>query len=319
MKKLVSIFLVIMLLGTQLVFAEEKTSGDGPAHFAFAQLTNLSIENVEKISIACSKEGRTEFSTSSPLIISDIFNTFKDMEFVEDTRDGSAGGWVYGINFYMKDGTYIQFGTRLHIDKADYNAVFPDTALEKMAYYHDLIKNVDSSEWATDYILECQKLGFLEDITDLSYKEPITREKFCEIIYNMLDKTMDIKWKKVSPNPFRDTVNEKIFSLCLEGIIEGKGGYTFAPNDFLVREEAATILMRTAGVIGIGFPENAYDAKIYNDEDLISDWAFSSVHYARKMGVMVGTSKTEFSPKDTYTAEQAIATVIRLYNKYTSK
>ena len=34
----------------------------------------------------------------------------------------------------------------------------------------------------------------------------------------------------------------------------------------------------------------------------------------KEMGIMVGTSETEFSPKETYTAEQAIATIIRLYN-----
>ncbi len=316
MKKLVSILLVIMLLGTQLVFAEEKTSGDGPAHFTFAQLTNLSIENVEEISIACSKEGRTEFFTSSPLIISEIFNTFKDMEFVEDTRDGGAGGWIYGINFYLKDGSYMQFGTRIHIDKADYNVVFSDIALEKMAYYHDLMKNVDSSEWATDYILECQELGFLEDVTDLSYKEPITREKFCEILFNMYSKSMDNpKTWNIGMYPiFEDCNNEKVVILYLEEIIKGKGDKIFAPNDYLTREEAATILMRTAGVIGVGFPENAYDKKVYNDEELISDWAFASVHYARKMEIMVGTSDTEFSPKDKYSSEQAIATIMRLHN-----
>lgn len=319
MKKVVSILLVVMLLGTQLVFAEEKTSGDGPAHFTFAQLTNLSIENVEKISIGCSKSGLglSEFFTSSPLIISDIFNTFKDMQFIEEIREdgGRAGGWVYGINFYLKDGSYIQFGTRIHIDKADYNVVFSDTALEKMAYYHDLMKNVDSSEWATDYILECQKLGFLEDVTDISYKEPITREKFCEVIYNMLDKTMDITWAKVSPRPFRDTTNEKIFSLCLADIVDGKGGYIFAPNDYLTREEAATIIIRVVNKF-MPMPMPVTEMYFeYDDISEVSEWASDSVQIISSLGIMEGVGDNKFAPKYTYTAEQAIATIMRLYNK----
>lgn len=55
------------------------------------------------------------------------------------------------------------------------------------------------------------------------------------------------------------------------------------------------------------------DILYYSDKGQISDWAFTAVFYMREMGIMVGTSDTEFSPKATYTAEQAITTVIRLY------
>lgn len=281
----------------------------------FEELTKLSAEDIEKISIACSKDGRTEFSTSSPYIISNILYDFKDIKFIEDTRDGSAGGWVYGINFYMKDGTYIQFGTRIHIDKADYVAIDCNKTIEKMAYYHNLMKNVDSSEWATDYILECKERGFLDGVTDISYKEPITREKFCEIIYNMLDKTMDIEWKKVSPNPFTDTTNEKVISLYLEGIINGKGGRTFAPNDYLTREEAATIIDR---IYKNGVPLGTGTTGVwlkFDDESEISDWALYGVQNACKQGIMIGTGSGNFAPKDIYTTEQAIISIVRMYNQ----
>lgn len=317
MKKLVSILLVVMLFGTQLVFAEEKTSGDGPTHFTFAQLTDISIENVEKISIGCSKcgLGLSEYFISSPHIISDIFNTFKDMEFVEDTRDGSAGGWVYGINFYMKDGTYIQFGTRLHIDKVDYNAVFPDISLEKMAYFHDLIEDIDSSEWATDYILDCQELGFLDGVTDVSYKEPITRERFCEILFNVYSKSIDNpKTWNIGMYPiFEDCNNEKVAILYLEEIVNGKGDKIFAPNDYLTREEAATILIRYVNKFKpMPVTEMYFE---YDDISEVSEWASNSVQVISNLSIMEGVGEKKFAPKDTYTAEQAIATIMRLYNK----
>ncbi len=319
MKKLVSILLVIMLLGTQLVFAEEKTSGDGPVHFTFAQLTNISIEKVKKISIGCSKSGLglSEFSISSPLIISNIFNSVKNMQFEKEitTAGGSAGGWLYGINFYMEDGTYIQFGTRIHIDKVDYNAVFPDIALEEMAYYHDLIKNIDSSEWATDYILECQEFGFLEDVTNLSYREPITREKFCEILFNIYSKSIENpKTWNIGMYPiFEDCNNEKVVTLYLEGIIRGKGDTLFAPNDYLTREEAATILIRYVNKFTPMPTTEMYFE--YDDISEVSEWASDSVQIISNLGIMEGVGDNKFAPKDTYTAEQAIATIMRLYNK----
>lgn len=181
-----------------------------------------------------------------------------------------------------------------------------------------LIESIDSNEWATDYILECMEFGFLEDVSELNYKEPITREKFCEMVYNMYAKTADnpTSWNINMPMIFKDCGNPKVAILYLEGIINGKGDYTFAPDDYLTREEAATILYRLAEFLEIDMPQTAYDENIpyYTDKETISDWAFNAVFVMKEMGIMVGTSETEFSPKEPYTAEQAIATTIRLYN-----
>ncbi|MBE7021187.1 MAG: S-layer homology domain-containing protein [Ruminococcaceae bacterium] len=285
----------------------------------FEELTKISTQRIEKISIGCSKSGLgvSEFSVSSPLVISQLVNSFKDMKFKKEVRSegGGAGGWLYAMNFYMEDGTYIQLGSRIHIDKITYNAVDSYTVIEKMAHYYDLMKNIDSSKWAYDYILECYELGFLEGITNISYKEPVTREKFCEIIYNMLDKTMKPEWKKVSPNPFKDTVNEKIFSLYLEGIIKGKADGEFKPDDYLTREEAATIIDRIykngvltgTGTTGVWLK--------FDDESEISDWALSGVQNACKQGIMLGVDANKFAPKDIYTTEQAITSIVRMYHQ----
>lgn len=316
MKKLVSILLVVMLLGTQLVFAEEKLSGGDPANvLTFEELTGLSREDIDHIVIRSGMDG-IGYSTAYDKVISEMYTAINTKSFNVYMKDGNSGGWHYQILFFDKDNSEHTYtiSNGMVVKGITYRTSNEEELKKVVEDAYNLIAN-DSSNWSADYIAQAKDVGFLEGITDISYKEPITREKFCEIIYNMLDKTMDIRWQKASPNPFRDTFNEKVFSLCYEGIINGKGGYTFAPNDYLTREEAATILMRTAEVLGVGFPENAYDKKIYNDEDLISDWAFVSVHYARKMEIMVGTSHTEFSPKEEYTVEQAIATIMRLYNK----
>lgn len=320
MKRILSIILsVMMLLSINVVFAEEP-QGDGtpPRYYTFEELTGLSREDIDHIVIRSGIDG-VGYSTAYDKIITDIYNFINTKSFTVYNPDGNSGGWKYKIMFFDKNNngpTYtissgivvpeisnLTFGTA--------NEANLEIAVEKA--YKQI--SLDCINWASDYIVEANDIGITEDVADLEYRKPITREKFCEMIYNMLDKSMNIEWKKVSPNPFRDTVNEKVFSLCLEGIIEGKGGKTFAPDDFLTREEAATILIRTAQFMGIGMPENAYDSKVYDDENSISDWAFASVHYCRKLGVMIGTSETEFSPQDEYTAEQAIATILRLYEK----
>ena len=113
---------------------------------------------------------------------------------------------------------------------------------------------------------------------------------------------------------FTDTDNPKILALSEAGVINGKGEGMFAPGDFLTREEAATILCRAASCMGVGLSETAYDGKVYEDEDKISDFAFASVHWMHEAGVMIGEDGGLFNPKGTYTAEQATASVVRLYN-----
>ncbi len=91
------------------------------------------------------------------------------------------------------------------------------------------------------------------------------------------------------------------------------GDGTFATDASITREQAAAILCRTAEFLGNKTMPTAVRHS-YADQNDISDWAESSVACMNVMGIMKGVSDTEFSPKGNYTVEQAIATMIRLYN-----
>ena len=96
------------------------------------------------------------------------------------------------------------------------------------------------------------------------------------------------------------------------------GDGTFAPDEPITREQAVTILYRMAEFLdkipavqpGVaGYPSSYY----YTDSKDISDWARNAVLTMKRMGIMNGTDSNEFLPKGNYTAEQAIATMVRLY------
>ncbi len=174
------------------------------------------------------------------------------------------------------------------------------------------------STWAGGYVTKAKKIGILNGIK-LPFAKKITREEFCILAYNMLDKTGKIKWQKVSPNPFTDTKSEKVMSLYLADIIEGKDEKIFAPDDELTREEAATILKRMAEKFDITHHELYY---VFDDENEISDWAMDSVQVICNMGIMKGVGENKFDPKGGYTVEQAITTLVRVFdtvgaNEYT--
>lgn len=299
------------------ILANEEES-DTPT-YTFEELTDLTREDIDHIVIRNGLDG-IDYSTAYEKIITDIYNAINTKSFLPYVQEDKSDDEQYEIIFFDKNDKSYSYNILTGITpESGFNGVSYVTANEELKLVaekaYNLISN-DCSDWSADYIVKAKDLAFLDDVTDIVYKENITREKFCEIVYNMLDRTMNIEWKKVSANPFEDTTNEKVFSLYSEGIINGKGGKTFAPDDILTREESATILYRLAEYMKLDMPQSTYseDIEYYADKDMISQWAFNAVFYMKEMGIMVGTSDTEFSPKGTYTAEQAIATIIRLYN-----
>ena len=121
--------------------------------------------------------------------------------------------------------------------------------------------------------------------------------------------------EKISEVSYSDCDDEKIKFLSGAGIIYGMDNGTFAPDDNITREQAAAILYRTAEFLGNKTIVEPNGTTFY-DENLISDWARESVSIMNSMKIMEGVSDTEFAPKGNYTVEQAVATMVRLYNCY---
>ena len=166
------------------------------------------------------------------------------------------------------------------------------------------------SEWAREYVSKADRIG-MTDYFKFPFTSNITRARFCILAYNMLDRATDIEWKHTSEEVFDDTDNTMVISLYLEGIIEGKGDKIFAPHDEITREEAATILKRIAEYTKLGYTEMYFE---FDDGNQISEWASDSVQRVCNLGVMQGVGNNKFDPKGGYTVEQAITTLVRMFD-----
>ena len=89
----------------------------------------------------------------------------------------------------------------------------------------------------------------------------------------------------------------------------------FAPNDFLTREEAAAIIFRLINTVYPDWiaPEQYFD---FADSAQISGWAMNNIQVICNMGIMKGVEDNKFAPLDNYTTEQAIATLVRVHDKF---
>ena len=176
------------------------------------------------------------------------------------------------------------------------------------------------SEWAKAEVESAESTGIVTGLDIQSYQSPITREQFCVLVFNMIQAASDMSSlvepiEPIAESPFTDVDNGCVNALFAKGIINGKSESKFAPNDFLTREEAATILTRTAYTVISQIPFTLPEPT-YQDNADISEWAREGVKTVSGVGVMKGVGDNCFAPKMTYTVEQAICTVYRAYSLY---
>ena len=202
---------------------------------------------------------------------------------------------------------------------ANYSYVIPTTTVDDVDA--EPIDEVDwteattvpaPSEWASKDIDLAYAVGIADTNKDYIYKNNITREEFCELIYNFCSIVGELVVDD-GHIVFEDTNNTKVQILNSMGIINGKSATKFAPNDYLTREEAATIIVRMVNkIVPMAATEMWFE---YDDINEVSEWASDSIQTISNLGFMNGVGNNKFAPKETYTTEQAIATLVRVYER----
>ncbi len=194
----------------------------------------------------------------------------------------------------------------------------------------DLLITHNASSWAVDEIKKAAACNLMVYDLSAKYTQPITRYEFCRLVYRLIatefepntDSRLGIEMTIRDVLSQRGITDRVTFSDCsyLEveylasmDIIQGMGDGTFAPDAYITREQAAALLYRTAAFLGNKTLVAPTNNGIYDDQAFISNWALDAVASMKAMGIMQGVSETEFAPQDTYTTEQAIATMLRLY------
>ena len=176
-------------------------------------------------------------------------------------------------------------------------------------------KNIKVSAWAEDIVWNAMELGIVEPneyLGSYHYTNAITRAEFCKLATRVYE---TVKGSAITgyTDIFTDTDDINVLKMAKLGIVGGYGGGVFGPDDTLTREQAAVILARMAEVIE---GKTLTEAKTpFTDTN--TDWAASGIAKTYGMGVMNGTSNTTFSPKSSYTIEQSIVTMQRLYEYVT--
>ena len=94
------------------------------------------------------------------------------------------------------------------------------------------------------------------------------------------------------------------------GVVKGLTETTFGPDEYITREQLATMLFRFSSSAPVSVPERA-DLMPFADDEKVSDWASEPLEWAVEAGLINGTDGNRLAPDGFATREQFAAVIER--------
>jgi len=172
----------------------------------------------------------------------------------------------------------------------------------------------EPSDWAQAHVAAAVDGGLVPDRLQSAYTKATTRTEFCALAVRLYETYTGeaITAHEAESLGFDDTEDVDVLKMASIGVVAGIGDGKFAPEALLTREQAATLLGNLANALGQPLPA---EAVVFADSRLISDWAVPSVGAVRAAGIMNGVGSDMFAPRDSYTREQSMATMLFLFSR----
>ena len=164
------------------------------------------------------------------------------------------------------------------------------------------------SSWAAEQVNAAIAAGLVPEALQAGYTSTATRAQFCALAVELYETVTGSEIAQRAE--FTDTTDVNVQKMAGIGVINGVGNGQFNPSGQLTREQAATILVRLADAMGHPLPEGTAS---FADNASIASWAIEAVGRAQAGGLMGGIGNNQFSPQGSYTREQSILTILRLY------
>jgi len=170
----------------------------------------------------------------------------------------------------------------------------------------------EPSFWAIEGVADARELNIITDNTSHDYRNFITRKEFTEVMINLYEVVRGVP-DDLPRITFSDTSSREVEIAAALGLVNGIGNHQFAPDALITREQIVTIFNRMLTNLDITYPVST-DYIRFIDENLISDWAKTSVQMLYKLGILQGISEAQIAPKSNATKEQSLILSVRLYD-----
>lgn len=159
--------------------------------------------------------------------------------------------------------------------------------------------------WAQATIEKWMNEGKVSGYPDGSYKPDnnVTRAEFVKMVNGIIDfnKKANLAFKDV---PATEWYHEYISVAQEIGYISGYSAEKFGPNDYITREQAASILSRIQYL-----ENNVKGLDKFSDKDKISTWATGTVGAASEAGFISGYEDGSFKPLKNLSRAEALTMI----------
>lgn len=172
-----------------------------------------------------------------------------------------------------------------------------------------------TSVWAEPEIEKAFEYDLVPEILEHAVlDEPITRLEFAAVSVKVYENIANTKALPSVVNPFVDCSDIEMLKAYNLGITKGVSATEFAPDVFLNREQAATMLTRVFKRATMNSWTLATDSQFtlsyekpaaFADDSKISDWAKDSVYFMAANNIINGVGNNMFAPSNTTTEQEA--------------
>ena len=181
------------------------------------------------------------------------------------------------------------------------------------------------SDWAVEEVEQAEKNELMPaGFENFDLTQNITRAEFAAISYKLFEnlKGEELEFHggyfaDIEGNPYEFYIRGAYaFGITNGTAVNEDGSVVFSPDEYITREQLATMLCRTLMKLVFNdteLPEEYVADVPFEDDAQISDYAKVAVYCMSEIGIIKGVSETHFAPFDTATREQAIILSQRIY------
>ncbi len=165
------------------------------------------------------------------------------------------------------------------------------------------------NHWAKGSIEYVVSSGIMNGVSESEFApdERLTRAMLVTMLYRLSGSD------EASENAFYDVEDDAWYArganwAAKNGITNGYGDGTFGADDLVTRQQLVVFLMRYAQLKGI---DTTAQSEEFKDTDKISDWAQTSVYWAKANGLVSGRDDGTFDPDSGATRGEIAAVFMR--------
>ena len=189
----------------------------------------------------------------------------------------------------------------------------PETVPEEEKQETTVVSKFEDTKghWAEEYINVLSERGLINGKTETEFApdDKVTRAEFVSLLYRLSgDET-------VFCEKFNDVKADDWYSIAVswaveKGITSGTSADSFSPDETITREMAVVFIARY-----LGYKETkiSYDGSPdFADNEMISEWALTSVAAIKNVGIISGKENNVFAPLDSATRGETAKILVNM-------